>query len=144
MQRDLGIIYVDLLRKIEVRKKLQKEQFMKKLFLFLLPSLIFFSLPSLYADHGYYSSGYYAQRNQFWFCPGCNHYHYGHHRHFQHVYSTGDYYNPRAANYAAHENGAGEHVPTGSIASPYQHGVHHGYHYSPEEGWHSGSHYGHE
>ena len=117
---------------------------MKKLFLLLLPALMFFSTPSVYAYHDYDSSCYYGQRDRFLFCPDCNRYHYANHPHFRQIYSTGDYYNRRAAYDGAHEEGAGQHVPTGSVARPYQHGVHHGYHYSQEEGWHSGSHYGHE
>lgn len=101
---------------------------MKRFFLLLLAFLMFFSGPYLYADHGYnngyYSSGDYGQSYQFRFCPDCNRYHSRNHPHFR--------------------EGAGKHVPTGSVASPYQHGVHHGTHYSQEEGWHSGSHYGHE
>ena len=84
-----------------------------------------------------------------------DHYYYHHYRHggpygyyepyYNHgVYSTGYYYDPRAAYHGSYEEGAGEHVPTGSYADPNYHGVHHGYHYSEEEGYHSGSHYGHE
>lgn len=119
---------------------------MNRLFLLLFPFLIFVSTSTLYAERNYYSgsysSGYYGQRYEF--CINCDRYHYRNHPHSRQVYSTGNYYSPRAAYYGEHEQGAGEHVPTGSVASPYQHGEHHGYHNSQEQGWHSGSHYGHE
>ena len=72
-------------------------------------------------------------------------YYYDYNPYYNHgVYSTGYYFDPYEAYAGAHEYGAGRHVPTGSVASPYRHGVHHGYHWNSEEGWHSGSHYGHE
>ncbi len=117
---------------------------MKKLFLLLLPVLMFFSTPSLYAYHDYDSSGYYGHRDRFLFCPGCNRYHYRSHPHFQQIYSTGDYYHPRATHYGAHKDRAGQHVRTENVTNPYQHGVRHGNRYRSNEGQHSGSYYRHE
>ncbi|MBI1870970.1 MAG: hypothetical protein HYS07_07245 [Chlamydiae bacterium] len=103
-------------------------------FTFLFSTLVLAFPPQLLAYHDdYYYDPYYDPYD---------YYYYPHHHHG--VYSTGSYFNPYAAYSGAHEYGGGEHVPTGSVASPYVHGLHHGYHYSPEQGWHLGTHEGHE
>ena len=110
----------------------------KMIFAVFLLNGIFLS-PMVFADHDEYEDSYY-----YGYGPS-GYYAYDYHPYYNHgVYSTGYYYDPRAAYYGHYEEGAGVHVPTGSYASPYDHGVHHGYHYSEEEGWHSGLHYGHE
>ncbi len=50
-------------------------------------------------------------------------------------------YSPSADYYGRYEGGAGRH--SSGFSSPYRHSTHHGYHNSPEQSWHGGSHWGH-
>ncbi len=94
-----------------------------------------------YGPYEYHQNPYYHHNSYYRY----DSYYYDRNPYYNHgVYSTGSYFDPHAAYHGAQEEGVGEHVPTGSVANPYDHGVHHGYHWSDEEGWHNGTHYGHE
>lgn len=85
----------------------------------------------------HFGSGYAHYSSGYSYYPAPSYYYYNPYTPAYRTYG----YNPVADYYGHHETGYGRHAE--GIASPYNHGTHHGYHYNPENGWHGGTHYGH-